>query len=75
MSIKLHYLHSHLDRFSDNMGDVSDEHGERFHQQIATMEKRYSGRWTEAMMGDYMWSLVRAEKRVYKLAARSSVHF
>jgi len=23
---------------------VSDEHGERFHQEIATMEKRYQGK-------------------------------
>ena len=31
MSIKLHYLHSHLARFSENLGDVNDEQGERFH--------------------------------------------
>jgi len=41
MSLKLHFLHSHLDFFPDNLGDVSDEHGERFHQNIATMEQRY----------------------------------
>ena len=34
MSIKLHYLHSHLDKFPDNLGDVSEEQGERFHQDI-----------------------------------------
>jgi len=43
MSIKLHFLHSHLDFFSENMGDISDEHGERFHQDIKSMEKRYQG--------------------------------
>ena len=31
MSIKVHFLHSHLDRFPENLGDVSDEQGERFH--------------------------------------------
>ena len=41
MSLKLHYLHSHLDFFPKSLGTVSDEHSERFHQQIATMEKRY----------------------------------
>ncbi|UYV69584.1 hypothetical protein LAZ67_6004025 [Cordylochernes scorpioides] len=32
MSLKIHFLHSHLDFFPDNLGAVSDEHGERFHQ-------------------------------------------
>ena len=34
MNIKLHYLHSHLDRFPENLGSISDEQGERFHQDI-----------------------------------------
>ena len=59
MSLKLHFLHSHLDFFRDNLGNVSEEHGERFHQDIQVMEKRYQGRWDEAMMGDYVWNLVR----------------
>ena len=29
MSIKVHFLHNHLDRFPANCGDVSDESGER----------------------------------------------
>ena len=33
---------------------MSEEHGERFHQDIQVMEKRYQGRWDEAMMGDYL---------------------
>jgi hypothetical protein len=41
MSLKIHMLHSHLDFFPYNCGMVSDEHGERFHQGIATMEKIY----------------------------------
>lgn len=40
MSLKVHVLHSHLDFFAENLGDVSDEHGERFHQDISVMEKR-----------------------------------
>ena len=28
-SIKVHFLHNHLDRFPANCGDVSDESGER----------------------------------------------
>ena len=34
MSIKLHYLFSHLDYFPENLGDVSEEQGVRFHQDI-----------------------------------------
>ena len=41
MSLKIHFLHSHLSFFPENMGSVSDEHGERFHQEIAEYEKRY----------------------------------
>jgi hypothetical protein len=40
MIVKLHYLHSHLDRFPENLGDLSEEQGERFHQHIKTMEAR-----------------------------------
>ena len=45
MSIKVHFLHKHLDRFPANCGDVSDEQGERFHQDIKEMENRCQGRW------------------------------
>lgn len=43
MSVKVHFLHSHLDYFLKNLGAVSEEQGERFHQDIKTMEKRYQG--------------------------------
>ena len=52
MSIKMHFLNSHLVRFPENLGDVSDEQGERFHQDIKEMENRYQGRWDEVMMAD-----------------------
>ena len=32
MSIKIHYLFSHLDCFPTNLGDYSNEQGERFHR-------------------------------------------
>ncbi|UYV77585.1 hypothetical protein LAZ67_15001631 [Cordylochernes scorpioides] len=59
MSLKIHFLHSHLDFFPDNLGAVSDEHGERFHQDISSMEKRYQGKWCPAMLADYCWTLKR----------------
>ena len=30
ISLKIHFLHSHLDFFPANMGEVSDEHSELF---------------------------------------------
>ncbi|CAH2105977.1 unnamed protein product [Euphydryas editha] len=59
MSVKLHYLHSHLDHFPENLGHFSDKQGERFYQEIRTMEERYKGRWNVHMMADYCWSLKR----------------
>ena len=44
MSLKLHFLHSHLDFFRDNLGNVSEEHSEKFHQDIQVMKKRYQGK-------------------------------
>jgi hypothetical protein len=46
MSMKIHFLNSHLDFFPKNCGSVSDENGERFHQDIAAMEGKYKGKWT-----------------------------
>ena len=59
MSLKIHFLHSHLDFFPANLGDFSDEHGERFHQDISYMEKRYQGKWSPHMLADYCWTLQR----------------
>ena len=44
ISIKLHFLHSHLACFLENLGDVSDQQGEHFHQDISDMKVRYQGR-------------------------------
>ena len=61
MSLKIHFFHSHQDFFPENLGDVSDEHGERFHQDIAVMETRYQSKFSPHMMGDYCWTLQREE--------------
>lgn len=42
-NVKLHFLHSHLQYFPENLGDYSEEQGERFHQDLKEMEKRYQG--------------------------------
>ena len=75
MSIKIHMLHPHLDFFPENVDVVSEEYCERFHQDISKMESRYQGRWDTAMMGDYIWSLVRKDKSMHSRKFRSSKHF
>jgi hypothetical protein len=59
MSLKIHMLQSHLDFFPDNCGMVSDEHGERFHQETATMGKIYQGKRSTSILADYCWTLSR----------------
>ncbi|QQP48982.1 Uncharacterized protein FKW44_009477 [Caligus rogercresseyi] len=46
-------------KFPENLGAMSDEQGERFHQDMRQMEERYQGRWDAVMMADYCWSLKR----------------
>ena len=59
MRIKMHYLFSHMDRFPENLGPMSDEQGERFHQDTKEMEIRYQGRWDAVTMADCCWTLKR----------------
>ncbi|KAI6648326.1 hypothetical protein LOD99_12135 [Oopsacas minuta] len=59
MSIKVHFLYSHLDKFPENLGAVSDEQGERFHQDLMTVEERYQGRCDRHKMADYCWGIKR----------------
>ena len=43
-------------RFVYLLGAVSDEHGERFHQQIKEIEIRYQGKQTVNMLANYCWT-------------------
>ncbi|GBN56316.1 hypothetical protein AVEN_16018-1 [Araneus ventricosus] len=59
MSLKVHFLNSHLDYFPENLGAVSEEQGERFHRDIKEMERRYQGKWNVSMIAGYCWMLQR----------------
>jgi len=69
MSLKIHFLDSHLSFFPSNLGAVSDEMGERFHQDLKIMERRYQEWWDQYMMGDYCWSLKREDTNPKKRKA------
>ncbi len=53
-----------MDYFPQNLGAVSEEQGERFHQDIKGMERRYQGRWNVNMMADYSCMLHREDPRI-----------
>jgi len=48
-----------LDFVPENLGAVSDKHGQRFHQDVSTMEKRCQGKCSTSMLADYCWVLRR----------------
>lgn len=73
MSLKLHFLRDHLNEFVEILGDYSDEQGERFHQDIATMEKRYAGGLQfKHMLSDHCWFLLRESKNYQSMWTRKS---
>lgn len=74
MSIKVHFLHSHLNAFPENLGKLSDEHGERFHQEISQIESRFKGKSSTAMLANYCWSLIGDTKDSFS-RKRSNKHF
>ena len=55
MTIKMHFSFSYLNQFSENVGNVSDENGERFQEDIQVMEDRYQGHSNINMMADCCW--------------------
>jgi hypothetical protein len=52
MSLKINF-------FPDNLGAVSDEQVERFHQYISALEKRYQGERSARILSDCCWMMER----------------
>lgn len=75
MSIKVHFLHSHLNFFPENLGQFSDEQGEHFHQEIALMERRFEGKNKIKMVSEYCWSLIRDDDGEPLRKKRASKNF
>lgn len=69
MNLKLHFLDSHIEYFPENLGDFSEEQGERMHQDLKDVEKRWQGIWDEHMLADYCWGLMRETKIRHKRKA------
>ena len=76
MSLKMHFLHSHLDFFPSNRGEVSDEQGKRFYQDIFVIKGRYQGSYDANMMADFCWYQQRESKSSScKRKAKCAKHF
>lgn len=57
MSLKIHFLHHHLDHFEKQIPTESDEHGEKFHQITIPMESWFSGKKIDSLLADICWNL------------------
>ncbi|GBL84400.1 hypothetical protein AVEN_117167-1 [Araneus ventricosus] len=59
----------------DSFKDVlhSEEQGERFHQDVRDIERRYQGRWDVNMLADYCWMLRRETEDGKRKRVRRSV--
>lgn len=66
---------SHLSYFPENLGAVSEEQGERFHQDTKEMERRYQGRCNVNMIADYCWMLHRERPQAVHKRKRSKRSF
>ena len=53
LSLKIHFLKSHLEFFPSQFSSISDEHGET----MQIIEKRYQGRADPHMFADFCWLL------------------
>jgi hypothetical protein len=62
MTVKVHFLDAHIEYFPDNLGQFSEEQGERFHQKLKSFENRYNQSCSANILSDYCWFFVRESK-------------
>lgn len=55
MSLKIHFLHHHIDAFERQVPTESDEQGERFHQTCKPLEERFKGKNLQSFIADLCW--------------------
>ena len=57
ISLKIYFLHSHLDFFPPKLGAMIDEHAERFPKDISKMKSNYQGKWNCSLRRLKTWLL------------------
>lgn len=73
VSLKVHFLHSHINYFPKNVGTYSEEQDERFHQVVHDIERRYQGRLDVNMLAYYCWMLRRETEDRKRNRVRRSI--
>ena len=58
-----------------NLGAVSEEQGEKLHQDISVMETRYQGQFDPTMMENFYWFLRRETDCSYKRKSKALKQF
>ena len=53
VSLKVHFLDSHLDYFLENLRAASEEQSERILKDTKEMEKRCQGKWNSSMVAHF----------------------
>ena len=53
---KVHFLFSHVHKFPDNLGAISDEQRDGILQDLMAVEERYQGKWDRQILAEYYWS-------------------
>lgn len=62
MSLKIDFLHSHLDFSPESLGAVSEEQREHFYQDFKEIGKGYQGRRNAKILTHYHWMLFRVNR-------------
>lgn len=75
MSLKVHILDAHLDKFKENRESYLEEQGECFHQDILDFECHYQGTYDENMIRDYIWGLIREHHLQYNCNLKKLLNF
>ena len=59
LSLKIYFLYSHLHSLKANLGAVSNKDDECYRHELASIKKRYQGKWITSKLADYSWFLIR----------------
>lgn len=69
MSLKIHFFYLYPGLFPANLGAVSDEQGERFHQVLKIFGDIHKGFWDAGILEDYSWSVLKeTDQEKYKIS-------
>lgn len=75
MSLKLHLLAAHLDKFPENLSTWSEQHGERAHQEINTSVQLHPSTSTKRVLTERMEQIKKPAKNFHHSKYKGAKHF